>query len=312
MAQPPDAFYLQQPDGSRFCLHYPVSTGPVRGLCLYLHPLTEEMNKSRHMAALGARAFSEAGFAVLQIDLQGCGDSSGDFETASWPGWISDVQVASAWLREHYAAAGDKPPALWLWGLRAGCLLAAAAAAQHQLDCHFIFWQPTLSGQQVLNQLLRLKWAEQLQAAHTGTDLTQLRQQLAQGSPVEIAGYTLSTALASGLERAQLVPAGGDGDGDGDGTGTGTGRPMHQSSVQWFDVSSATKTEPSPATRAGVQAWRRCGYTVDVHLVQAPAFWQSSDLQTAPALVDASLAVLEQVIEQAHAVVQPLSGVRGV
>ena len=308
MAQPPDAFYLQQPDGSRFCLHYPVRTGPVRGLCLYLHPLTEEMNKSRHMAALGARAFSEAGFAVLQIDLQGCGDSSGDFETASWRGWISDVQVASAWLREHYAAAGEKPPPLWLWGLRAGCLLAVAAAGQYQLDCHFIFWQPTLSGQQVLNHLLRLKWAEQLQAAHTGPDLAQLRQQLAQGSPVEIAGYTLSTALASGLERAQLVPTGGN--------GNGTGRPMHQSSVQWFDVSSAPKTEPSAATRAGVQAWRRCGYAVNVHLVQGPAFWQSSALETAPALVDASLSALEQVMEQvmaqAHAVVQPPSGVRGV
>ena len=312
MAQPPDAFFLQQPDGSRFCLHYPASNGPVRGLCLYLHPLAEEMNKSRHMAALGARTLSEAGFAVLQIDLQGCGDSSGDFETASWQGWISDVQVASAWLREHYAAAGDKPLPLWLWGLRAGCLLAAAAATQHQLDCHFIFWQPTLSGQQVLNQLLRLKWAEQLQAAHTGPDLAQLRQQLAQGSPVEIAGYSLSAALTSGLERTQLLPAGGNGKDN----GNRTDRPVHQPSVQWFDISMAPKPEPSAATRAGVQAWRRCGYAVNVHLVQGPAFWQSSELQTAPALVDASLAALEQVtaqvIEQAHAVVQPLSGVRGV
>ena len=205
MAQPPDAFFLQQPDGSRFCLHYPPSNGLVRGLCLYLHPLAEEMNKSRHMAALGARTLSEAGFAVLQIDLQGCGDSSGDFETASWQGWISDVQMASAWLREHYAAAGDKPPPLWLWGLRAGCLLAAAAAAQHQLDCHFIFWQPTLSGQQVLNQLLRLKWAEQLQAAHTGPDLAQLRQQLArsmQGLTNTLQGEVSLNGSASGMGAA--------------------------------------------------------------------------------------------------------------
>ena len=301
MAQPPDAFFLQRPEGSRFCLHYPVSTGPVRGLCLYLHPLAEEMNKSRHMAALGARAFSEAGFAVLQIDLQGCGDSSGDFETATWRGWISDVQVASAWLREHYpAAAGDKQPPLWLWGLRAGCLLAAAAAAQHQLDCHFIFWQPTLSGQQVLNQWLRLKWAEQLQAAHAGPDLAQVRQQMAQGSPVEIAGYTLSAGLARDLERAQLMPSG------------GTGRAAPQPNVQWLEVSMAPKTEPGAATRAGVQAWRHCGYAVNVHLVQGPAFWQSSALETAPALVSASLAALKQVIEPAHAVVQPLSGARGV
>ena len=162
----------------------------------------------------------------------------------------------------------------------------------------------------MLNQLLRLKWAEQLQAAHAGPDLAQVRQQLAQGSPVEIAGYTLSTDLASGLERAQLIPAGGN----------GNGRPVHQPSVQWFDISMAPKTEPSAATRAGVQAWRRCGYAVNVHLVQGPAFWQSSALETTPALVDASLTALEQVMDQAmkqvmaqaHAVVQPLNGVRGV
>jgi exosortase A-associated hydrolase 2 len=299
MAKPPDAFFLQQPDGSRFCLHYPVSTGPVRGLCLYLHPLAEEMNKSRHMAALGARAFSEAGFAVLQVDLQGCGDSSGDFETASWLGWISDVQVASAWLREHYpAAAGDKQPPLWLWGLRAGCLLAAAAAAQHQLDCHFIFWQPALSGQQVLNHFLRLRWAGNLQAVHAGSDMAAVRQQLAQGTSVEIAGYTLSAALAGGLENAQLIPTGATGMADTEVIST------HQPSVQWFDLSMAPKAEPSAATRAGASAWRRYGHPVDVYLVQGPLFWQSSDIETAPALITASLAALER------GTTRPLSGAR--
>ena len=74
----------------------------------------------------------------------------------------------------------------------------------------------------------------------------------------------------------------------------------------------APKIEPGAATRAGVQAWRSSGYAVNVHLVQGPAFWQSSALETAPALVSASLAALMQVIEPAHAVVQPLSGARGV
>ena len=38
----------------------------------------EEMNKARRMAALQARLLAENGYAVLQIDLHGCGDSSGD------------------------------------------------------------------------------------------------------------------------------------------------------------------------------------------------------------------------------------------
>jgi alpha/beta superfamily hydrolase len=62
--------------------------------------LAEELNKSRHVAAAQARAFAAAGYSVLQIDLYGCGDSSGDFgepagqsgtTTCTWPapGWRS-------------------------------------------------------------------------------------------------------------------------------------------------------------------------------------------------------------------------------
>ena len=49
------------------------------------------MNKSRRMAALQARAFAEMGFGVLQIDLFGCGDSSGDFSDARWDIWKQDL-----------------------------------------------------------------------------------------------------------------------------------------------------------------------------------------------------------------------------
>ena len=83
---------------------------------LYLHPFAEEMNKSRRMAALACRALAEAGHAVLQIDLRGCGDSSADFGDASWGDWQDDVRLGLAWLDAHTPA--DAP--LWLWGLRAG------------------------------------------------------------------------------------------------------------------------------------------------------------------------------------------------
>ena len=69
-----------------------------------------------------ARALAASGCEVLQIDLCGCGDSSGDFGDASWQDWLDDVVAAHAWLRAH----SDAP--LTLWGLRAGCLLAADAA----------------------------------------------------------------------------------------------------------------------------------------------------------------------------------------
>jgi len=42
------------------------------------------MNKSRRMVALQARALAGRGFAVLQMDALGCGDSAGDMQDATW------------------------------------------------------------------------------------------------------------------------------------------------------------------------------------------------------------------------------------
>ena len=66
---------------------------------VYIHPFAEEMNKARRMAALQSRALAAAGFDVLQIDLLGCGDSSGDFGDATWNDWVNDVVHGCRWLR---------------------------------------------------------------------------------------------------------------------------------------------------------------------------------------------------------------------
>ena len=131
-----EAFFLPIPSlsgGQRFCVYHPAQGGVMRGQVLYVHPLAEEMNKSRRMAAQQARALSTAGFAVLQIDLLGCGDSSGDFGDATWSAWIDDVLAACHWLRIRRtsvnSAGSTKSVPLWLWGLRSGCFGAAPGQA---------------------------------------------------------------------------------------------------------------------------------------------------------------------------------------
>src|SRR5438045_2789030 len=115
---PFEAFFLQGEAGERFCVFYAARGAPL-GSVIYLHPFAEEMNKSRRMAALQARAFAARGYAVLQIDLLGCGDSSGGFDDARWSRWKHDVRNAQRWLSDH--AEGP----MHLWGLRLGALLAA-------------------------------------------------------------------------------------------------------------------------------------------------------------------------------------------
>lgn len=283
----PSAFFLNSEDGrpgQRFCIFHPPAgaSGVARAALVHLHPFAEEMNKSRRMAALQARALSAAGCAVLRIDLHGCGDSSGDFGDADWESWLADVQRACAWLRTQT----DAP--LWLWGLRAGCLLATEAASRLDEPVNFLFWQPVLSGKQYLQQFLRLKTAGEMLGGEMsggegeagsgsgnvtapGGGIAALRLQLAQGEAVEVAGYRLSPGLAAELEGAELAP------------------PAGATRVEWLEV--AAKAEPAllPVSARRIEQWQAAGHRVRAMAVNGPAFWMTSEIAEAPALIEATV-----------------------
>ena len=261
-------FFLPCSVGERFCLFHPAS-GKSLGAVLYLHPFAEEMNKSRRMAALQAQALAAAGYDVLQIDLLGCGDSSGDFADASWQAWRDDVLAGYRWLRSR------SPAPLILWGLRAGCLLAAEVAADIPEAADFIFWQPVISGKQHWQQFMRLKMAGEMAAGQAKAVGEQLRQQLANDQSVEIAGYGISPALATGLEQADLTPP-----------------PARHGRLIWLETSLREDASLSPAAQKGVTQWQMAGYTVDARIACGPAFWQTTEIGDAPALIAATLAAL--------------------
>lgn len=296
-----EAFHLPVGDGFRFCvLHAPPRVGSDEGhdsaegrapSIVYVHPFGEEMNKSRRMAALQARALAASGWTVLQIDLAGCGDSSGDFADANWGRWVADVVEAARWLRER---GGGEP---WLWGLRAGCLLVAEAASAIERVAGFVFWQPVLSGQQHLRQFLRLLVAADVLMADErdgrsekgsgGThgpggargSVDDLREALLAGAPLDVAGYTLTSALAAGLDAARLVPV-------------GHAKPPP---VIWMEVSSATSPLLGPASREEVARWRSSGHAVDARAVAGPAFWQTQEIEESAELVRGTLSALASI-----------------
>ena len=278
-----EIFFLPGQDGQRLCLYHPaVKTGAhaSRGRVVYVHPLAEEMNKSRRMAARQSRSLASAGFDVLQIDLLGCGDSSGDFCDASWAAWLEDVVSACLWLRARTDAdlGRAKRPPLWLWGLRAGCLLAAQAAiAIPDEPCSFLFWAPPSSGKTLLQQFLRLKAAADLTSGNSKIVMDALRNDLANDRAVEIAGYVLAPALAIGLEQSTLKPPR---------TGAGASR------VEWFELSTRADAGLSPVATKIIADWAQAGYVTRSYLVPGPSFWQTSEIEDAPELVTATTAAL--------------------
>lgn len=263
-------FFLAAPEGQRFCVYHGPSEGEPRGAVLFVPPFTEEMNKSRRMVSLAARALSAANYAVLVIDLYGCGDSSGDFAEATWSRWQEDIRLAAAWLRDRT----DTP--LWLWGLRSGCLLATAVAETLGEEPRLLFWQPATSGKLHLQQFLRLKMAgELLSGEHRGL-VAGLRNQLANGQAVEIAGYTLNPTLSAEIEAAELLPS------------STPGR------LAWLEVSGRQDNPSlSPAAVKALAAWQTAGFRTTQGTLAGPAFWQTTEIAEAPDLIAATLAHLD-------------------
>lgn len=261
-----EAMFLPFEPGQRLCIVHAPATGTVRGVVICVAPFAEEMNKSRRMLAVTARALAEAGFAVVLIDLLGCGDSSGDFGDADWSIWLRDIAATRRWAAERYAAAQ------WLWGVRGGALLAAQSATEHG-ECSLMLWQPVLSGQQHLSQFLRLRVAaDALNQSENRESTRQIRARLHGGHPEEIAGYTLSPALADGLEGATLtLPS------------------SFRSKIIWCEISPEEPAALGPVSEVRVAEWRDAGRDIRARAVCGPAFWQTPEISECPALVQVSL-----------------------
>jgi exosortase A-associated hydrolase 2 len=263
-----EAFFAPAGQGQRFCIAYlPPPDARPRGCILYVHPFAEEMNKSRRTVAVASRALAADGWTVLQIDLAGCGDSSGDFADASWEAWLADVRLGIEWLTQRSAAP------LWLWGLRAGCLVAAAALPA-ACRANLLLWQPVLSGKQHLNQFLRMKAAADMIGGGESTGTKALRAQLAAGEAVEVAGYMLSPSLALPLEAADLDPI-----------------PGSVGEVVWCEVQPAA-AELGPASQSRIAAWRERGIRVRGATVTGLPFWQTQEIDQCDALVARTVELL--------------------
>ena len=105
--------------------------------------------------------------------------------------------------------------------------------------------------------------------------LSALKQSLASGEAVEIAGYTLSSALASGLEAAELR------------------LPPQPSKAIWFELSTRAEATLAPVSVQRIEQWQAAGHSVSSAVLPAPTFWQTSEIEEAPALLDATLAALD-------------------
>jgi exosortase A-associated hydrolase 2 len=251
-------FFLKSREGECLCLYHEPEPGQTpRGAILYVHPFAEELNKSRRMAALQARAYAQAGYAVLQIDLHGCGDSSGDFSDARWDIWLDDLARGRRWLLERSTGP------FHLWGLRLGALLALDFSTRVPADA-LIFWQLAVSGRAHLNQFARMQSTARL--------FGELPQTTAHGAGKEIAGYMVASELSEAINHADAAAL------------------TPRCPVLWLELSAMQPPALQPASTLLVQRWRDDGVAVHTHALHGVPFWSSAEIAESPELLAATLA----------------------
>ena len=260
--------FIDGPNGRLFVLTFKAEQ--ARGHIVYLPPFGEEMNRCRHLAAAQARQFAAAGYNCTIVDLSGTGDSQGALEQASWSAWQADANAVIDWCRNNH----DLP--IILWGLRLGATLALEMTARRRDCCAgAILWQPVTNGKTFLTQVLRARIAYLSGAGLPPETSDEIRQRLATGEDIEVAGYVLGGQLAADIDSLKT-----------------DGLPeLPDLRIHWLQQTSRPADAPSAAVQKVVDRLLALGASVDVHLFQAPQLWQLSERADGQPLLDATNAL---------------------
>ncbi|MES2015528.1 MAG: hydrolase 2, exosortase A system-associated [Pseudomonadota bacterium] len=261
-------FFFDADPGTRFCLyHAPSPHMPAHGAILYVHPFAEELNRSRRVVSLQARRFAAMGYAVLQIDLFGCGDSCGDFNAARWDIWKRDLATARAWLADRSAGP------MHLWGLRLGALLALDYAAGTHVD-GIILWQPFLHGRTCINQFLRQGLSFDPDGPHT---TAALRTELLVRGALEVKGYELAGPLAQAIDACAA-----------------SSLALPPCPVHWFALGAPAPARVTASAARLAAQWSAGGTRVHFHALDGVPFW-NGDKTDCPGLLEATCAAMTPV-----------------
>ena len=266
-----EPFFIDVDDRRLFAIAFAPATA-ARGTVLFCPPFAEEMNKGRRMVSQTARRLASQGFLVLSLDLFGTGDSSGDFQDASWEAWRTDLQAGVNWLRTQ--APGHDPV---FWALRLGaCLAIDVATASPSPPSRMVLWQPVVSGKTFVTQFLRLRVAAEKMQRGSTTSTSELRDRSAAGETLEVAGYALNPGLIESIEAMDLRACGLPG----------------ECAVDWFDLAASPTMPRSPLVAATTNHWIEQHSRVAVHEVVSEPFWSTVEISECPELIEQTANVL--------------------
>lgn len=251
------------PDGAR---HFVLQIRPVgepRAHIVYVPPMGEEMNRCRSLVADQARSFAAAGYACTLVDFVGTGDSEGELREVCLADWYANLTTTIETLQGEHAL-----PVI-LWGMRLGGLLAMDFSAKSTVSVSsIVLWQPVTAGKMFVTQVLRQRVASLMVKELPPETTKEIRQRMAQGECVEVAGYTLGGKLLDDIEAIDLAQM----------TGLCEGK------IHWLEHVLEEGKEPGVAAARAVQALSSQNNTIELHTFCDPQIWQIHERDEAPNL----------------------------
>lgn len=218
-------------------------------------------------------ALAEIGIGTLVLDLLGTGDSEGEFVDGRWPCWLDNLKAGVTWLDQQPGGCRS------IWGIRLGAMLAAHLHGQlARPEIALALWQPVTDGKTHLTQFLRVRIAANLDRAGGPKETTAaMREQLASGQSLEVAGYEIHPELAAAIDGARLNQA----------------ELLPGTRVLWLENAPEDKPELSPASQAVLTRWPTDATSLQRQVFAGPAFWQVYERVLAPAAIHQTTAWLD-------------------
>jgi pimeloyl-ACP methyl ester carboxylesterase len=187
-----EAFFFGPSNKQVFATYHPASGGGGVVLTVICPPLFSDYMLTHLVLRELAMALAERGQHVLRFDYRGTGDSFGELGKVTVADWLEDIALA---VREGREISGSS--AVCLLGVRAGALLACAAARDSSNVQRLVLWDPVPDGAGYL-QVMR-----GIQVALSERNLYLSRAERREAMH-EYAGYTLSDRM---VEEFHLLDA---------------------------------------------------------------------------------------------------------
>ena len=188
-------------DGVRLYATLYEPDGDTVAAVLICPPLLEERKAANRALVETADNLCTDGFRVLRFDYSGCGDSTGEFDSFTMQDWLADVASTYDFLKQ-----GSLDTPAGIAGLRLGASLAALRVAAER-DCDFtVLWEPILDGSAYIQQELRRSLTKEMATfGKNRRSRTDLIEDLENGKPIDLDGYSLSPTLYTNLCALDLA-----------------------------------------------------------------------------------------------------------